>query len=301
MVFPSEAKGGDIEKTTSLLVDKVYKRMEKDENGFQMSPPNLLPRRGGDSELSRKLIVKNIVKDHSYQWNAPVEGKQAVEGLGLWINPSKFRHKCIPNCMWYHLGDVMFIRAVVDIQKGDELTISYTGKPHISGHPDPTIGLDRWGITCNCPRCTYVKSGSTETVSWLDELEGLIDAEPSRRNFIRFNKFVDQIERDIKRLGSVVEVDAFVPLSAAASYFDESEEIDISLELYEKIYNIAKTNPYARSQKYMRMAEIAQSCYDVSDDLKWKNLQGSHLSILFPGCFPAIESEESSQHCPCCI
>ena len=46
---------------------------------------------------------------------------------GLWIVPSYFNHSCVPNTTRFYLRDFVMFYAFRDIEKGEEITASYTG------------------------------------------------------------------------------------------------------------------------------------------------------------------------------
>lgn len=45
----------------------------------------------------------------------------------LYITASIFNHSCAPNALWTILGDVIIVRARVDVEEGQEVFIPYTG------------------------------------------------------------------------------------------------------------------------------------------------------------------------------
>ena len=70
-----------------------------------------------------------------------------------------FNHSCLPNCLWYLIGDYLFIYVCAsNIRQGDELTISYTPL-WISSLNERTSLLRSFGITtCRCSLCSYDRS-----------------------------------------------------------------------------------------------------------------------------------------------
>lgn len=72
---------------------------------------------------------------------------------GLWVFPSFFNHSCVSNTLIYGIGDFLILKAAKDIEKNEELTVSYVTfescyerRKHI---------LENWKFTCNCALCSY--------------------------------------------------------------------------------------------------------------------------------------------------
>lgn len=70
-----------------------------------------------------------------------------------------FNHSCLPNCLWYLIGDCLFIYVCgSNVRQGDELTISYCPM-WISSLNDRSNLLRRFGIqSCRCSLCSYDRS-----------------------------------------------------------------------------------------------------------------------------------------------
>jgi hypothetical protein len=73
--------------------------------------------------------------------------------LGIWLLPSFFNHSCAPNCIWYIVGDVLFIRTIRDIAPNEELLISYADCAQMS-FVQRQVSLSRLGFQCRCVWCT---------------------------------------------------------------------------------------------------------------------------------------------------
>ncbi len=70
-----------------------------------------------------------------------------------------FNHSCLPNCLWYLIGDCLFIYICAsNIRQGDELTISYCPL-WISSLNERTFQLRQFDIhSCRCVLCLYDRS-----------------------------------------------------------------------------------------------------------------------------------------------
>ena len=69
---------------------------------------------------------------------------------GLYYNFSFFNHSCLPNC--FHFG--IAVKAIKDIKKGEDLTISYIEPKVLSGRKSE---LQNWNINCDCELCKIEK------------------------------------------------------------------------------------------------------------------------------------------------
>jgi len=69
---------------------------------------------------------------------------------GLYINCSFFNHSCNPNCFYFGIANMLIVKAIKDIKKGEELTVSYIEpKPAYMRKND----LSKWEFTCECKYC----------------------------------------------------------------------------------------------------------------------------------------------------
>lgn len=76
---------------------------------------------------------------------------------------SMFNHSCLPNCLWYLIGDYLFLYVCAsNVHKGDELTISYCPL-WISSINERTTKLRQYGIkSCQCSLCLYDRLSKDE-------------------------------------------------------------------------------------------------------------------------------------------
>lgn len=73
---------------------------------------------------------------------------------GLWILPSYTNHSCIPNARRTFLGDMMILRAVVDMPKDTEILINYTDH-NLRYEARQKILKTSWKFTCGCKLCEF--------------------------------------------------------------------------------------------------------------------------------------------------
>jgi tetratricopeptide (TPR) repeat protein len=108
-------------------------------------------------------IIGNIVKYNSFALNNNIIIENAeLSGLGLWILPSYFNHSCIDeNVAQFFIGDLMFMRSLRPISKGEELMISYRSADN--RWELRTRYLKSIGIDCRCRLCNLDESEDPET------------------------------------------------------------------------------------------------------------------------------------------
>ncbi|KAL6628185.1 SET domain-containing protein [Neocallimastix sp. 'constans'] len=86
--------------------------------------------------------------------------------MGLFLQASNINHDCNPNCTEYYKGDTIYIKAVKDLSKGEEITISYV--PFYDSCRNRQHNLKNYYFTCQCSRCLKYKDQL-----YLDPTEGI--------------------------------------------------------------------------------------------------------------------------------
>ena len=71
---------------------------------------------------------------------------------GLFYISSFINHSCDCNANYNGIGDFIILFSIKDINKDEEITISYCDQNEI--YEKRKIKLDNWGINCNCEFCT---------------------------------------------------------------------------------------------------------------------------------------------------
>ena len=118
-----------------------------------------------DNKLSKpqnetKIIdiykIKNICKKNIFKGDNIAIGKMMNYPFkiskGLWLIPSFFNHSCAPNTIRIVIGDLMFIRAGKNIQKGEEICVSYQAPIKDLVVRKQNL-LENWEFECDCRRC----------------------------------------------------------------------------------------------------------------------------------------------------
>ncbi|CAF0848954.1 unnamed protein product [Adineta steineri] len=128
---------------SQLKTDKELNKEENDETIFskRVSPPS--------SNIPWRILFET-------QKQNPFSSKST---LGWYQIGSMFNHSCLPKCLWYLIGDFLFIYVCAsNIRQGDELTISYCPL-WISSINERTYYLRQFGInSCRCLLCSYDRS-----------------------------------------------------------------------------------------------------------------------------------------------
>uniref|UniRef100_A0A3Q3BAR3 [histone H3]-lysine(4) N-trimethyltransferase n=1 Tax=Kryptolebias marmoratus TaxID=37003 RepID=A0A3Q3BAR3_KRYMA len=110
------------------------------------------------------------------------DGELQELGVGLYPSLSLLNHDCRPNCVMVFEGTKIQLRAVQDINPGDELTISYTETLSLTEDRQKQLE-DQYHFVCRCQRCESPEEDglmlSGEKAKWsplkeaLSRLEGL--------------------------------------------------------------------------------------------------------------------------------
>ncbi|RUS35526.1 hypothetical protein BC938DRAFT_480333 [Jimgerdemannia flammicorona] len=77
-------------------------------------------------------------------------------GTGLWILPSLINHSCLANASFFNIGDFMFIRAVRDLNEGEEVCVAYVGV--LDTYEGRTKKLEKRNFECHCPLCDFERA-----------------------------------------------------------------------------------------------------------------------------------------------
>eukprot|EP01112_Ceratiomyxa_fruticulosa_P019680 TRINITY_DN6496_c0_g4_i1.p1 TRINITY_DN6496_c0_g4~~TRINITY_DN6496_c0_g4_i1.p1 ORF type:complete len:720 (-),score=145.58 TRINITY_DN6496_c0_g4_i1:76-2235(-) len=176
-------------------------------------------------------------------------------GSGLWIQPSLFNHSCIANCGKYCVGDFMFVYTVLDIQKGEELTLSYLGNTPTYIKSTKQIQQQR-NIKCKCPRCLFFQSHPTIAKREQDlykEFKRIkkkfLASLQSKAAMMQFN--TNELQELVNKIGkefpqpppepdfySILE---YEPLSILANVYDmQKRDPDKSLATYKRLRVISR-------------------------------------------------------------
>ncbi|KAL0206813.1 hypothetical protein P9112_012524 [Eukaryota sp. TZLM1-RC] len=109
-----------------------------------------------DNSIHDTLNIRHIEQTVRTNWFR-IEASE--KGCGFWLKMSLFNHSCSPNCTYFFIGDFMFVYATLDIEKGEELFISYidTLQPLNDRAKQLKNFSEGTGFTCHCQRCQLTR------------------------------------------------------------------------------------------------------------------------------------------------
>ncbi|RIA92348.1 hypothetical protein C1645_765374 [Glomus cerebriforme] len=203
-------------------------------------------------KINKKLvnadIIGNIVKYNSFSLanNVIIENTD-LSGIGLWILPSYFNHSCVDkNVKLFFLGDLLFIRSLRPISKGEELIISYTGCS--SNYEIRSRYLQSVGIDCQCRLCKLDKSESEKTklrrAQLLNTYKTSIESRISNNGINANPTIIKELEKIIAELRSLrkehpdlefdtLEMSRLLSFAYANSANNNKRALSIQKELYD--------------------------------------------------------------------
>ncbi|RIA81168.1 hypothetical protein C1645_837422 [Glomus cerebriforme] len=104
-------------------------------------------------------VIGNTVNYNSFAFDSRIKNNY-LNGSGIWILPSYFNHSCVDyNVSLYFLGDLLIVRSLQPISKGEELIINYITD---SNYELRANHLESVEINCQCRICKLDRSESKE-------------------------------------------------------------------------------------------------------------------------------------------
>ncbi|CAF1930772.1 unnamed protein product [Rotaria magnacalcarata] len=251
----------------------------------------------------QKQFLKHLTPPTSYiPWRTLFETQQqnpfrSKSTVGWYPLGSMFNHSCSPNCLWYLIGDYLFIYVCAsNIRCGDELTISYCPL-WISSLNERTSQLRQFGITsCRCLLCSYDRSNMPQYESELKTFSNL-HALSRQKNLSRSKRFsylkkLKEIYEFIKkkfRQRSIGFINEFVDLENLSHYFqhkcDENNHDDIDEIEIETFLNEQESSFLQRLSRVCRL-----TIKDLPKIGNPMSLFGTHMQLL------AYHLEQRSTH-----
>lgn len=99
----------------------------------------------------------------------------------LWIKAAYINHSCIPNTHKEAIGDLLTIRTLLPINKGEELFFAYDAQPDYAARQ---VSLQTtWGFECKCALCQLEGSEEEGIRNKREELRGQADALAERESW----------------------------------------------------------------------------------------------------------------------
>ncbi|KAL4159563.1 hypothetical protein PRNP1_000140 [Phytophthora ramorum] len=99
------------------------------------------------------LAIAAQINENAYSLDA-LDEKHLVAAVGLFPICGLINHSCQPNCTWSNAGDgIMEVRALRDINEGEEITLSYIGIDRERSERRKELRETKH-FDCQCERCT---------------------------------------------------------------------------------------------------------------------------------------------------
>ena len=193
---------------------------------------------------------------------------------GLYIKSSFFNHSCEPNCFYYGIANLLIVKAIKNINKGEELTVSYI-------EPKPAYmrknELLKWEFNCECKYCkeeadicnkdsyfkifdTYVKIQNimvNQGINSYEQLETKLDV--FQQDTI-FNMIMNMIEKNVfdyedNNLKFLYFI-FFKCIAVVMGHFDKQK--DFANFMFEKSYECVKY--ISKREKYELISNWILMC-----------------------------------------
>ncbi|RUP42945.1 hypothetical protein BC936DRAFT_137855 [Jimgerdemannia flammicorona] len=162
---------------TPHIVARIAKRIQKEpwtaKELYELhAGPDIPPMEFVDGEVPQIDIerIKNIVRANNFQPDdafypqAPSNDKSSAtksrddfqSGTGLWILPSLLNHSCVPNAIYIIVGDLLFVRAMQNIPKDNEVCVPYL--PCTNTYNERVKKLKARSFRCSCQLCVFERA-----------------------------------------------------------------------------------------------------------------------------------------------
>lgn len=119
---------------------------------------SLLP---ADSDWDLRSIMEILFKCYCNTHGLTDLDHLQVNGIGLYDFGSRFNHSCNPNCCFYTRGNQLYVRALRDIEPGEELTISYCELYSTRASRLKKL-YSKYSFVCQCDRCLNEENADRE-------------------------------------------------------------------------------------------------------------------------------------------
>ena len=123
----------------------------------QLSSSNLKNSNMSKEERIKNFVynddnVKDIISNNAILTIRNERNKIAPTEIcyGLYFNCSFFNHSCEPNCFYFGIANMLIVKAIKDIKKGEELCVSYIEPKPMALRKNELL---KWDFTCDCKYC----------------------------------------------------------------------------------------------------------------------------------------------------
>jgi hypothetical protein len=104
-------------------------------------------------DISLEKCIEILEKLESNAFTVVDNDLSSIAGIGLYTTAAAINHSCEPNCcQTFNSSVTLCIRAITNIQKGEEITIAYIdiGRPTFWRQNELLLS---YGFSCTCRRC----------------------------------------------------------------------------------------------------------------------------------------------------
>jgi hypothetical protein len=147
--------------------------------------------------------------------------------LGWYSLGSMFNHSCLPNCVWYLIGDYLFIYVCAsNVRQGDELTISYCPL-WISSINERANLLRQYDInSCQCILCLYDRSVIDEYENELKKFSNLRALVRQKNSLDYYQQLKDQYTILVEKFQErpIGFINEFLHMESISNNFSQENE-----------------------------------------------------------------------------
>ncbi|KAH7718142.1 tpr domain protein [Aphelenchoides avenae] len=151
-------------KTQTLNIVKTIQTLQRNPQRVQelyalyagtMSRDEAIPEGVIDAARIEQICIFNAYGSQNMfdRLNLEVAEESMIEKTpcGLWTLVSFINHSCLANAYRVYYGDVMAVHAIVDVKKGEEISLSYIDPTQ--AYANRAQQLKGFGIECSCRLC----------------------------------------------------------------------------------------------------------------------------------------------------
>ena len=161
-VYSKVYKTPSYNRLVTLIAQRLMTLPDLRKEFYQLSAGKELghiePKKGDMGLLVDMQRIDGICKINAFGTNA--RDPSGNDYSGIWILPSFINHTCVDNnVMWYVYGDFIFVVAVAQIKKGEEILMPYFNAIAEGSFEKCQETLSKYEFTCSCRLCKMGKDG----------------------------------------------------------------------------------------------------------------------------------------------
>ena len=137
----------EFEEEKSNLINKISQLSSLNLKNANMSKEERIKNFKYDEDNIKDIISNNAILTIRNERNQ-IAPKELC--YGLYINCSFLNHSCEPNCFYFGLANMLIVKAIKNLKKGEELTVSYIEPKPMALRKNELL---KWEFTCGCKYC----------------------------------------------------------------------------------------------------------------------------------------------------